>query len=549
MAAEIIETAFKLGDWARFAERSYGRVASVYMDGSIMCIMPDGHKVQLNHDAMTVAQPEQFMAEIQAAAAAIGWTEDELAKHHAIIAENVGLGLYALETLDKLSEAIDDVGHTNGLGVPGMSLRWDSKGVEFIGPQQQRRLTLKQLEKEIKQAELEGNQALLEFLSEIASTITNPEVTVRQANIDPTMFEVMAAFLVQENAKPPRSRGKKDAAEPSGAPAPPPPPEVTAEASAAYEDIFGTVPQATEKTADEAEAGYNAVWNTIEESSEVAEEDIFGAFGMPVSDAPEIPKSGDAEPATEQEPAAKTAETVAPATEAATTPVLPPLPIRDDVGKIDPETGEVVDESLILRKFGWTEMPFLPTDRQPTNAELNAFEEKIDQVAEKVAAELQTTARWREQTEKRCKPLDEAAAFWQEQFIKPMSLRLAPYRLPVYKSGKHKGEYSKKTIHLRSLSISFEADGGYYLHDKKLVEAHIKEKGVENFKIINASPSVTYSHTKLMAALKSGELKDIPGTGHKPRNELAKQKLVVPGVNTKPQAEEQKEVSESEGEE
>ena len=525
MAAEIVETVFKLGDWARFTDRSYGRVASVYMDGSIMVIMPDGRKVQLNHDAMTVGSPEQFMAEIQAAAAAIGWTEDELAKHHAIIAENVGLGLYALETLDKLSEAIDDVGHTNGLGVQGMSLRWDSKGVEFIGPDATKRVTLKQLEKEIKQAEIDGNQTLLEFLSEIASTVTNPEVNVRQANIDPTMTDVMTAFLSQEPAKPPRSRGKKETAEPSGVPAPAPPPEVTAEASAAYEDIFGCAPQATEKTADQAEASYNAVWNTIEESAEVAEEDIFGAFGMPVSDAPEIPKSGDAEPATEQEPAAETAAS------AASAPALAPIPVQTDAGKIDPETGEIVDESLILRKFGWTEMPFLPTDREPTKEELNAFEDKLDQVAERVAAHLQTAARWREQTEKRCDPLDSAANFWDKHFVQPMAARLAPYRLPRYQSGKNKGNYSKKSLHLRSLSISFEASGGHYVHDKKAIEAHIKEKGVESFKLINAAPSVTWSHTKLIAALKSGELKDIPGTGHRERNELAICKLVIPGVN------------------
>lgn len=540
MASEVVETVFELGDWARFTDRSYGRVASVYMDGSIMVVMPDGHKVQLNHDAMTVGSPEQFMAEIQAAAAAIGWTEDELAKHHAIIAENVGLGLYALETLDKLSEAIDDVGHTNGLGVQGMSLRWDSKGVEFIGPDATKRVTLKQLEKEIKQAEIDGNQTLLEFLSEIASTVTNPEINVRQANIDPTMTEVMAAFLSQEPAKPPRSRGKKETAEPSGVPAPAPPPEVTAEASAAYEDIFGCAPQATEKTADQAEASYNAVWNTIEESSEVAEEDIFGAFGMPVSDAPEIPKSGDAEPATEQEPAA---ETAAPA---ASAPALAPIPVRTDAGLTDPETGELLEKSFIMEKLGWVKMPELP--KNPTVAELDAFEAKINQVGDRMVKHMLLAAHWRNQTELKCEPFDKAADFWWTNFVKPMSDLLGPHRLPKITRGERKGEYREKTMHLSSCSIQFTKSGGYYQHDADAIRKHIQEKGVQNFPEIDAEVAVKYDWQKLMDVLGTEKYKDFPGTGHRPKNEFAKAELKIPMLSAS-KKKNKEEVSVSEGKE
>lgn len=219
---------------------------------------------------------------------------------------------------------------------------------------------------------------------------------------------------------------------------------------------------------------------------------------------------------------------------AVTTPIEEPAqPIRTDAGVIDPETGEVLEESFIMRKFGWTELPELSA--KPTREELDAYEAKLDQLTDRVLGYLERAARYRASAEMRCKPLDGAAGFYQAAFIEPMGRALAVHRLPRYgPTAKKAGEYSKKTMVLNSGAIQFTQTGGFYVHDKEEVRAAIKKQGIANFANIDAKEVVSYDHNKLMSALKAGTIKDFPGTGKKPVNALANVKLVSPALPPSP---------------
>lgn len=201
--------------------------------------------------------------------------------------------------------------------------------------------------------------------------------------------------------------------------------------------------------------------------------------------------------------------------------------IRTEAGLIDPITGEMLEPSLIMRKFGWTEMPML--SNQPTREALNAFEEKLDQVTERIFEHLDKVARWTAANELKCKPYVEAAAFWEKNFVEPMSKMLAPHRLPRFQSGAKAGQYSKKTLVLKSGCIEFRADnGGAFVHDDKELKAYMQKEGLEKFKAVGADLAVVYDYKKLIAALNKGTLKNLPGTGMSDKNELATVKLVSP---------------------
>lgn len=205
-------------------------------------------------------------------------------------------------------------------------------------------------------------------------------------------------------------------------------------------------------------------------------------------------------------------------------PGLEPAVIKTDAGLIDPETGEIIDPSFIFRKFGWTEFPQLAKDA--TQEQVKAYEDKLDQVAEEILWRRDKTSRWTAANNARCKPLEDYASFVEEQFAVPMAKALAPHRLPTYKTGKKKGEYSNKTLKLASGQIQFRQSGGAYIHDEKAILKHIEEKGVEQFSAINARAEINYSHTKLLTALNNGSLKEIPGTGINNVNPLAIVKVV-----------------------
>lgn len=216
---------------------------------------------------------------------------------------------------------------------------------------------------------------------------------------------------------------------------------------------------------------------------------------------------------------------------AADAPAPPPggltEPVKTDAGLIDPETGELVSESLIMRKFGWTEMPSLP--EKPTKEQLDAYQDKIDQIGDRVLNHRERAARYRAQAEERCKPLDSAADFWDDNFVKPMAKALGKHRMPV------KG----KTLHLPSCSVKYTQSGGAYVHDSDLVKKHIFATGMDKFAAIEAELVVSYDYSKLIAALNRGTLKDIPGTGMKPKDPLAKVTVVSPSAKNTDRKEEE----------
>jgi hypothetical protein len=320
----------------------------------------------------------------------------------------------------------------------------------------------------------------------------------------------------------------------------------------------------------DVETDYESVWESVQEAAELTapaeeaedEDDIFGAFDEAEA---EDPKGTDAEAA--EEMAADTASAESATTPDAGTalesasestaddpkpaePVDAPAapatvetqntstaeavdatgqttePIRTEAGLIDPETGELIEESLIMRKFGWSEMPQLPKDA--TKEQVAQYQQQLDQVLDLVCGYRERTSRWRAAAELRSKGLDKAADFFTANFIEPMSRALAPHILPVYKSGKKKGEFSKKTMVLSSGAVKFTAGGGYHVHDKDLIREHIEKTGLENFAAIGAHATIVWDHNKLMAALKNGVLKDIPGTGHKAVTPFAKVAVVNP---------------------
>lgn len=199
-------------------------------------------------------------------------------------------------------------------------------------------------------------------------------------------------------------------------------------------------------------------------------------------------------------------------------------PIRTEAGLIDPDTGELLEPSFIMEKFGWTEYPKL--GKMATVDELAIFEEKLDQVADKILSHMEKAARYRAAAELKCKPYDGAAAFWHEQFFVPMSKMLGPHKLQKNKAGK----YKSKTMVLNSGCVKFTKGGGWSIHDSAMLKEHIKKTGLEAFKIIEAKEVIQYSHPKCISALNKGKLKDLPGTMHKAIDDFATVKLVAPGA-------------------
>jgi len=199
-------------------------------------------------------------------------------------------------------------------------------------------------------------------------------------------------------------------------------------------------------------------------------------------------------------------------------------PVITEAGLIDPETGEILEPSLILKKFGWTEYPKL--GKMATVEELASFEEKLDQVADKILSHMERASRYRAAAELKCKPYDGAAAFWHEQFFVPMSKMLGPHKLQKTKTGK----YKSKTMVLNSGCVKFTKGGGWSIYDSAMLKEHIKKTGLEAFKIIEAKEVVQYSHSKCISALNKGKLKDLPGTQHKAIDDFATVKLVAPGA-------------------
>jgi hypothetical protein len=259
-----------------------------------------------------------------------------------------------------------------------------------------------------------------------------------------------------------------------------------------------------------------------------------------------------AEATAEDVPTAEASAAVNTATPATTETVTMPLTVLTDAGLIDPSTGEMLDPSLIYRKFGWTEFPTIPprpddpeelaedaTKEQKAAydksvealdeyyAAVRSFEAKLDQVIDKALGHKERTARYRAACEKRCEPYDKAGKFWDEQFVQPMARLLAPHKLPKDKNG----DYSKKTLVLPSGAVKFTTTGGgWIVTDKEAVLADIKKKGIKKFAAIGAVQELKYDHNKLVAALKSGTVKDVAGTQKSEPDPFGSAKLITPSA-------------------
>lgn len=123
-------------------------------------------------------------------------------------------------------------------------------------------------------------------------------------------------------------------------------------------------------------------------------------------------------------------------------------------GKIDPETGEVVDRDWLLNKLGWTKFP--------TQEEFT-LEHGAD-VVRVINSYLLPAKKYREQAEKLAAPLEKRAAMVEELFG-PLLDSLGPKHLKTVqkKDSKNFGKYTGKTLNLITGAISWEKGGGNFL--------------------------------------------------------------------------------------
>jgi len=133
---------------------------------------------------------------------------------------------------------------------------------------------------------------------------------------------------------------------------------------------------------------------------------------------------------------------------------------------VDQDTGEVVlspEELAILEGAGSSQSE-------------NCFdlEKYVDQVGDIIASKLERAQRYREQAEKRSKPLERSAEYLLLQ-ITPHLRQLAEAKLPKYMSGDHAGQYKSKTLHLSNASFAFTKAGGNYIANEQQAMDFIRE--------------------------------------------------------------------------
>jgi len=154
-----------------------------------------------------------------------------------------------------------------------------------------------------------------------------------------------------------------------------------------------------------------------------------------------------------------------PAVSAPSSPSTPKALHWDEVLNrlVDPETGAVVTRGYFLEALGWPELP----------QELT--KEQVDEILDLMHTRfIDPAKRYREQAEKRAKPLEQKAKLWDDAF----GALLDKYaegdgtgkdgRLPRYQSDSKegtkdphkKGDFSKKSLDFASGSISWRGDSG-----------------------------------------------------------------------------------------
>ena len=106
----------------------------------------------------------------------------------------------------------------------------------------------------------------------------------------------------------------------------------------------------------------------------------------------------------------------------------------------------------------------------------------------------------------------------------PRARQLAPHKLQRYKKGKNMGKFKEKSLNLASGSVSFRKAGGYFIHDKEELRRYVLDN------LVACRDFVTYDRESVIARLEAGTLKNIPGTGEKPEDQLAVCKVKLPGA-------------------
>jgi hypothetical protein len=288
------------------------------------------------------------------------------------------------------------------------------------------------------------------------------------------------------------------------------------------------------------ETSPDEVWESIEQAAAETEaegtEDFFAEVDGDPKSAP-VAVEQLADNVTASAETAETAKSESSATDAhsaintADESAASALPVPGDGDwMVDPETGEVVERPAVLAKLGWTEFPKLPEN--PTKEDLDKFEEKLDQIVDRITAHQLAIAKYQEQLEKRIKPRQGAIDWWSK-VLEPLAIDLAEKRLPRYKSGTKQGQFSKKTLHLSSGSIEFEKGGGYSFHDYNEFKAYVKAQGVEKFKEYGAEEAVILNYNKIRAAVRAGKFPDAPGVKHEQEKALASINVTRPDLKKK----------------
>lgn len=139
--------------------------------------------------------------------------------------------------------------------------------------------------------------------------------------------------------------------------------------------------------------------------------------------------------------------------------------MQDLLEKTDVETGEITltEEEFVLLEHGKT--PFV------TPAGLAEY---VDTMGDVITKKLEQAKRYREQAERRAKPLEKSAN-WLLQQLTPLLRELAATKLVKKSDG--------KTLHLASCSFSFTKVGGYAyaIDDDSIIAGWCKEMGMTQF--------------------------------------------------------------------
>lgn len=130
---------------------------------------------------------------------------------------------------------------------------------------------------------------------------------------------------------------------------------------------------------------------------------------------------------------------------------------------------EIIDTQDLYEETHWLEK-VTATAFIGTSEKLEEMRVYLDDVGERIASKLERAKRYREQAERRAKPLEASAKFLLDS-IKPILIQYAQAKLPKYQSGDNVGKYKSKTLDLETARFSFKKVGGTFIfNDEKAMD-------------------------------------------------------------------------------